>query len=294
VDPARRRPETLSGRRVAFVDMAFLPEGFTLPALPHLLVLLAAVGLVGVAFRRSPPRVESRHVLALAPWMVVGSCLHVLYVIGALPEAARPFAGTPAVYLTVAAIAGAVWIAIDSTEAIPASRVPTVLAASGVAALVPVVAVALAAGARSGSLSPTWPAAALVLAVPIAAGTWFALVRAVPRAAITGEVGALAVFAHALDGVSTAVGVDVLGFGERTPLSRLVMEAAAGLPTPEAMGVGWLFVLVKLAVASLVVVLFADYVEEDPTEGYLLLGLVAAVGLGPGAHNLLLFTVWGA
>ena len=106
-----------------------------------------------------------------------------------------------------------------------------------------------------------------------------------------GGVGALAVVAHALDGVSTAVGVDVLGFGERTPLSRVIIETAAALPTAEVLGAGWLFVVVKLAVACVVVVLLADLVEEDPREGSLLLGFVAAVGLGPGAHNLLLFAI---
>jgi uncharacterized membrane protein len=106
-------------------------------------------------------------------------------------------------------------------------------------------------------------------------------------------VGFLAVFGHALDGVSTAVGVDLLGFGERTPLSRAIIEFAATLPTEPYLGTVWLFVLVKLAVASGVVTLFADYVREDPSEGYALLGFVAAVGLGPGVHNLLLFTVLG-
>jgi uncharacterized membrane protein len=55
--------------------------------------------------------------------------------------------------------------------------------------------------------------------------------------------------------------------------------------------VGWLFVLVKLAVAGAVVVYFAAYVREEPTHANALLGLVAAVGLGPGVHNLLLFAV---
>jgi uncharacterized membrane protein len=46
-----------------------------------------------------------------------------------------------------------------------------------------------------------------------------------------------------------------------------------------------------VALATGVVLLLTDYVEEAPREGVLLLGLVAAVGLGPGAHNLVLFTV---
>ncbi|QHS17984.1 DUF63 family protein [haloarchaeon 3A1-DGR] len=288
--------------------MVLLPEGFGLPPLPHLVGLLVAVALVAAGIARRRPAVSERHVVAFAPWMAVGSCLHVLYVMGGLPPAVRPLAGTPAVYLSVAAIAGATWLAIDAGAAalaadaepdaddadrVATNRVPKAIAAIGVLALLPVIATALAVGADGGSLTPRWPAIALVGSIVVGAAAWVGLVRLVPRASITGSVGSLAVLGHALDAVSTAVGVDVLGFGERTPLSRLIMDAAAALPTAEALGVGWLFVLVKLALVCGIVVLFADYVEADPTEGYLLLGFIAAVGLGPGAHNLLLFTVAG-
>jgi uncharacterized membrane protein len=124
-----------------------------------------------------------------------------------------------------------------------------------------------------------------------AAGTWLLLRRLSPAVTVTGRLGILAVGAHALDGVSTAVGIDLLGFGERTPLSRLVIEFGASLPTAPAIGGAWLFVLVKLVVASVVVVALTETVREEPTTGRLLLGFVAAVGLGPGAHNVLLFTV---
>ena len=107
---------------------------------------------------------------------------------------------------------------------------------------------------------------------------------------MTGAVGGLALGAHALDGISTAVGTTQLGFGERTPLSRLLLELD-GLPAIPILGDGWLFVLVKLVVASGVVWLFASYISEEPAEGNLLLGFVAAVGIGPAAHNLLLFSI---
>nr|NIS28553.1 DUF63 domain-containing protein [Actinomycetota bacterium]NIU64024.1 DUF63 domain-containing protein [Actinomycetota bacterium]NIW25823.1 DUF63 domain-containing protein [Actinomycetota bacterium]NIX20692.1 DUF63 domain-containing protein [Actinomycetota bacterium] len=68
---------------------------------------------------------------------------------------------------------------------------------------------------------------------------------------------------------------------------------AGALPTAELLGVGWLFVAVKLGVAGAVVWLFADFVEDDPRQGYLLLAVVAAVGLGPGVHNLLLYAAAG-
>ncbi|MFB6234480.1 MAG: DUF63 family protein [Halopenitus sp.] len=269
-----------------------LPEGFALPPLPYLAVLAAALAGVAYGLSQRSLEVTSRHVLALAPWMTVGSSLYVLYSVGALPAPVSPLAGTPSVYLTVAAVVGAIWIGADSSPT-TRERVPTVLAASGVVAFTPVFLAALWWGAQEGSLTPFWPGVAVVISVPSALAAWSVLKRLVPRIVITGHAGLLAVFAHTLDGISTAVGVDVLGFGEQTPLSAAIMHFAGTLPTAELLGVGWLFVLVKLAIAGLVVTLFADYVEEDPTEGYLFLALIAAVGLGPGVHNLLLFTVAG-
>jgi len=131
----------------------------------------------------------------------------------------------------------------------------------------------------------------ILVAAAVATAVVWAGVRRLDRGRATGLVGLLAVFGHALDGVSTAVGYDVLGFGEQTPLSRVLIEAGAALPAPAAVGDAWLFVLVKLLVAAAVVGLFDDYVREAPAEGYLLLGLVAAVGLGPGAHNVVLFAI---
>ncbi|WP_297886568.1 DUF63 family protein [uncultured Halorubrum sp.] len=262
-----------------------LPAGTTLPPLPHLLVVLLATGGVVAALRRRRPRVTGRRVLALGPWMALGSAAHVLYVVDALPASLAPFAGSPTVYLTVGSLAGAAWLAADAARP---DRVSATLAAAGALCLVPVVAVAVGTG-----LSPAgarWSAVALALTVPVAALAWLGLTRLRPEAAVTGGIGALAVFGHALDGVSTAVGTTQLGFGERTPVSRILLEVG-GLPSVPVLGDGWLFLLVKLVVATAVVWLFAAYVRETPAEGFLLLGFVAAMGLGPAAHNLLLFSV---
>jgi len=88
--------------------LPFLPAGTTIPPLPYLVAVLLAAGAVGLALRRTPPRVTSRHVLALAPWMALGSAAHVLYVVDALPPVLSPLAGSPTVYLTVGSLAGAV------------------------------------------------------------------------------------------------------------------------------------------------------------------------------------------
>ncbi len=276
------------------MTILLLPEGFALPPAPYLVALLLGVAVVGIGARRRDLAVDERHILAFVPWMLAGASTHALYVVDALPSMLRPLGGTPAVYATVAVVAGLVWLAADATFADDTGkRTARALGVAGLVAFLPACGAGVAVGLSRGTFAPVWPAIALVVSLAVGAATWVVLRRTVPRVEAAGVVGALAVVAHALDGVSTAVGVDVLGFGERTPLSRVIIETAAGLPTAEVIGAGWLFVVVKLAVASVVVVLLADLVEEDPREGALLLGFVAAVGLGPGAHNLLLFAIAG-
>jgi uncharacterized membrane protein len=46
-----------------------------------------------------------------------------------------------------------------------------------------------------------------------------------------------------------------------------------------------------VALATALIVFIGEYAAEEPERGYLLLGGVAAVGLGPGAHNLVLFAI---
>jgi uncharacterized membrane protein len=267
--------------------MAVLPEGFALPPLPYLLVLVVGLWAVGALLRRRRPPVTGATIRAFVPWMILGAALHVLYALEALPTAVRPLAGTPSVYLSVAVVAGATWLGAAATDAGTARRLRRV----GILLALPVVAAVLAVGAAAGTLRIGYALGILVGAAVATAATWGLLRRLRPDVTATGRLGVLAVGAHALDGVSTAIGIDLLGFAERTPLSRLVIEFGASLPV--APGGGWLFVLVKLVVAGVVVAALAETVREEPRTGRLLLGFVAAVGLGPGAHNVLLFTVAG-
>ncbi|PSP71979.1 DUF63 domain-containing protein [Halobacteriales archaeon QS_3_64_16] len=288
--------------------MALLPESFALPPLAYLAVLVVAVLAVAALLYAVSPPVTERTVLALGPWMVLGSALYVLYQIDAVPPLVAPFFGSPTVYATTFVLLGALWaasshllgsddmppagIATDDRAAGGESRTTaTVLGVlGGVLALV-VVSATLWVGADRGSLVVVWPTLGLIVSLALAAVVW-ALARR-SKVGLTGWAGALVVFSHALDGVSTAIGVDVLGFGEQTPLARVFLEVAASLPVAGFLGTGWLFIAVKIALAVIVAWLLADSVRERPREGYLLCAFVAAVGLGPGAHNLLLFAVAG-
>lgn len=270
--------------------MAILPAGFALPPLPYLLGLVVGTAAVAGGLWRLAPAVTADTVLGLAPWMALGAALHAWFVLGAAPSALSPLLGVPAVYATVFVALGAIWAALTTWRPGEPRSVARWLGGVGAVGFVLAAGVVLASGS---TLRLGWPTVGVVVGVALAGITWGLLRRVVPATARTGWPGVLVVFAHALDGVSTAVGVDVLGFGERTPASQIILDLAAALPTADLIGVGWLFVLVKLGVAGAVVALFAGLVEEDPRQGYLLLAVVAAVGLGPGLHNLLLYTVAG-
>ena len=272
------------------LPLQVLPSGFALPPLPYLLGLLVAVVAVVGLLRRADPAVTPAVVAGFAPWMVAGAAGYALFQVGGVPDAVAPLFGSPAVYLSTFVVAGLVWAALDA-GAYPANSwslrsVPGLLLLSGAGTAGAVVGAAFVTADR---LRLLLPGLGLVVALGLAVAVWVALRRARPVVRVAGPAGFVLVIGHVLDGVSTAVGTDLLGFGEQTPLSRLLIEFGASL-TP-GLGGGWLFVLVKTALAAVVLVVLADYVREDPRWGSLLVGVVAAVGLGPGAHNLVLFVI---
>jgi uncharacterized membrane protein len=219
--------------------------------------------------------------------MLAGAWLHVLHVVGAAPAVVDPLLGTPAAYLTTAVLAGAVWLGVDAASV----ATERAFAVAGAVLAAVALAVGFQWGFTEGTIGVAWPVVAGVLGVAVGLGVWAALVRAYPGVGDAGFAGALAVVAHSVDGVSTAIGIDVLDATERTPLSRAIIEFGATLPTAEFLGSAWLFVLVKLALGAGITALLAESVRDVPRQGRLLLVFVAAVGLGPGAHNLLLFSI---
>ncbi|MFB6110526.1 MAG: DUF63 family protein [Halodesulfurarchaeum sp.] len=266
-----------------------LPTGSTLPPIPVLVGLAGGALVVGHLLRRAGVTVTGRSVLALAPWMVLGSALYALYQIEAVPAPLAPLCSSPTVYGTTAVLAGGVWVL--------ASRLPAterwLAGVGGVAALVPITLAGLTA-LRAGTLSPAWSALSAVVALFLTLAIWRGFARHEPEsAAVLGPAGGLAVFAHVLDGVSTAVGVAVLQFGEQSPLSAFLLEVGAALPTAPYLGSGWVFVAVKAGLAVGLVWLLADMVREDPQLGNAALLVVTAVGLGPAAYNLILFAITG-
>lgn len=262
-----------------------LPAGTTLPPVPYLVVLLGAVlGTAAVLLRAEPP-IRERTVLALSVWMVAGATWYVVHERSLAPGWIDPLLSSPSVYGLAFVGAGVTWYLALRADVDPVAPL-TMTGLLG--AILPTAATVIAAE----SLAPVYPLGATVGAVVVAAVLWWLLRAWEPRVEVLGWTGLLTVFAHALDAFTTVLGVVHLGFVERTPLSRLLLELGAGMSVP-VLGAGWLFVVVKLVLGVGVAWLLAPMVREDPTQGFLLLIVVIAVGLGPGVHNVLLFTVAG-
>ncbi len=270
-----------------------LPEGFALPPWYLLGPLVVSLGVVIAGLWSLDPPVTDRTVLSFTPWMGVGAAIHVLHRFEAVPTAVEPLATTPSVYLLMAVASGGTWaIATVFETSGSGPRAERVLGGAGVGLFAVVGGYTLQAGLATGNLQPFWPVVGIIVTGVLTACSWYVLRTAFPDVtAAAGVTGTIVVFGHALDGVTTAIGYDRLGAHEEVPLSRLILETAETLPTAEFIGSGWLFVLVKVTLAAVVLGLFREYLTEAPRQARLLLAFVAAVGLGPGIHNALLFMV---
>lgn len=114
----------------------------------------------------------------------------------------------------------------------------------------------------------------------------------------TGVVGVLVVWGQAIDGASNVLDTDwatALGLSAnltpKHPADRVIIALSQRyLPAAlnETLGTSWPFLVVKVAVATVVVSLFDDHMfGENPRYTILLLVAVIAVGLGPGTRDML-------
>ncbi|ACV47640.1 MULTISPECIES: DUF63 family protein [Halomicrobium] len=272
--------------------MQILPTSFALPPLPYLVVLLGGAGLVTALLSAAEPEIDQRAVVSLLPWMAIGGAFHAFEQLALYPPLYEPLFGTPAVYLTTLLLTGGVWLALQAVGIVRGNEDTVVrnLGLVGTAIFVVLVVVRIWQSIAQPTFSPVWPAVSLIVALAVTALVVLAIsLWRTPVFVRTRYAGPVVVFAHALDGVSTAIGADVVGASEQSPLPRLIMEFAGQLPTADLLGVGWLFLLVKLVIAAAIVVSFNRYLADEPTEGALVFSLIAAVGMGPATNNLFLF-----
>jgi|APHM01.1.fsa_nt_gi Predicted membrane protein len=272
-------------------DFAVPDPIYWVPTALALLAMLLVLYFVG-------PTITDWTAAALAPWIGVGAVLHVLYQEQSFFEAVRPLFGNPMVYLTTAAVVALVWTVSEFIADMrpPGASNDRQLGAVGGGVLLALLAwsVYIVAARQFVEVRPFWPTIAFVAAALITGVGWVLIsILFSSSASVAGRTGLVVLFGHTLDGVSTALAIDgpISGFTERTPLSRWVLDVGASLPTADVIGSAWLFVLVKMVLAAVVIVAFRETLRDSPGFGRMVLVFVAAVGLGPGLHNVVLFTV---
>ncbi len=261
------------------------------PPLPYAVGLLGLVAIVAIVLVALQPPVTRGTVYAFAPWTVVAAALHVPYVAGDYPAIVEPLFGPFAVGATTFVLAGTVWT-VSTVLALIADNPPRSYRTLGVVGLGLAAALGgyvVLQGGFGGPLRFLWAVGAVVFAEVLAGVIYILLrIRAVDTAEATGSLGSFVVFAHALPGVVTAVRLDVFGVPATDPLVRQLTTLAVGLPLAEFVGTAWPVVIIRVLVATLAVFVIARYIQVHPNRGNLLLGLVAVLGLGPGAHALFL------
>ncbi|AWB27619.1 DUF63 family protein [Halococcoides cellulosivorans] len=279
--------------------------------------IFALLGVLAV-LRRLQIGTDRRFVGALVPMMLFGGFLRTIEDANDAVITATDGAGawiayplntiliSPVIYVTVfvVALAGIVvclWLERhDYVE-----RYTTPLAAYGAAALaISLIVLAWGVLVRPEiGFYPQVPILTLGLATAIAVGIHYALDRWWPVVtAGTGLAGLAVLWGQAVDGVANVINGDwasALGlpvtYTPKHPANRIIIDVTQAIFPADVVaiiGTSWPFLLVKLAVAIVVLWLFnEEFMDESPRFGVLLLIAIVAVGLGPGTRDMARATI---
>jgi uncharacterized membrane protein len=216
------------------------------------------------------------------PWFGLVGAAYAIRQGMATPEIVDPLVRTPTAYLVAGVIVLVLWITVERIR--PESKA-AVTAIVGILILT-IVALVTSMELQSATVQ-IWNGIAIGLAVAITALVW-RTVRSQRAPVATGLLGASVVFAHVLDATSTGIGLEVHGTVERNPIAASII-AVGDTVALSSSGV-LLFLLVKIAVALLVVTVFVESVDEK-CETTAILVVTGGVGLAPAVHNLVLFSL---
>ncbi|MFL2521396.1 MAG: DUF63 family protein [Halobacteriales archaeon] len=269
-----------------------LPSDFGIPSAPYLIGILICAGIIAMVLWKCEIRIDEDIIISLIPWMAFGAGLRVVGVMGLKEygklESISFLLGNPTVYITTFVILGCVWSVVLLLKRDQIAE--KILMGSGLIGFGTTMVVL----SREGWTNPAWSIVGLVVALVVSILVWEAVKRKsaeIPK--VLGSTGLLVIIGQTLDGTSTAIGIDILNFKEQTPISQMILDIGASLPVANIIGVSWLFVCVKIVLAIALVFLFVDYTKEKPLYARILLIVMIAIGIGPGMHNLILYSVVG-
>ncbi|WP_254821449.1 DUF63 family protein [Haloglomus halophilum] len=253
------------------------------------LVSVAALLAVGCIAWVGPP-VTRRLVLAGTPWMVLAGLLYPLAATGVYGGPLAATLGSPLVVPVTVVLATVLWIPLVQAGRVRTRGDPAgYLVASGTGVVAPVLAVTVLAGRATVATLVPLALAPVVAAIAAAAVVFVLGLSAAPALAAARSLALLAVYAQALHAVAVVVAVDALGVPASGPMARATVGLGAELVG--GFGIGWPFLLLKLCAVALLVVGLGRLAERRETVAYVLLGTVAALGVGPAVAVLVSATL---
>lgn len=264
--------------------------------------LLLAVAVITFLIYSERPAVNRRTVVAFVPWMVAASALYVFSSMVQYPSLVRPLVGARGAYFSTYLVLGSAWFAmLQFSGGAATDDMADYISAMGFGTATVLVAFVLLHADTIAVTRLAW-----LLVVPVAAGfAGFAVLLLlglwyIDAPAYAGVAGGLVVFGQTLEAVSTAFGLGLFGAIGHTYLSWKVLDWVVAFGVTEFLPVDnqllvWAcgYIWVKIALATVAVVALTRLVRERPSWGYLLLGLVAAVGITRGVTNIFLIAVGG-
>ncbi len=257
-------------------------DGYTAVSLPVYIyyMLLGVVAAVGV-LEYFDAGDSMAFFYAMVPFAFLGGAARVLQDAGAVEPPVAYLFVSPVIYFsmfffTVAILA----LGLELRDRGVVEDYERPVAAGGLLAFAAVAAYLAFYGATEAEFVFWVPVAVAVAATLTAAVVYFAVDKAAPVVnEATGFAGAVVLWGHLVDGFSTVVGVEHLGYGEKQPVSRMVIEV---------FGTAYAFVAVKIAIVLLILWAFdTRFFDDYRRTPYILLVAVLAVGLGPGTRNTL-------
>ena len=305
------------GAACSVADGVVAEPGYTTVSTVSYAIVLVFM-LVGVLLllRRLDVRMSARFYVALFPFMLLGGALRVVEDVNVtflragadtlIPYPPVALIISPFIYLVMFAFtlgALVLWVLLSRRGTVGAYE--PYLGGTGAVAVSATVGWLLYVSASS-ELVGFFPAVAAITlggATLVAALFRWASQRYAPYINEgTGDIGALIVWGHSVDGIANVVSLDwadALGLGVTYGSKHVVNEATVRITSrlqpawlSEAIGTAWPFLGIKIAAAVFVVWVFNDEIFEDsPRYAYLLLIAILAVGLGPGTRDMLRATL---
>lgn len=256
-------------------------------------VLVTASVIVWLILYREKPEVRPGSVFSVVPWTIVAASFLIYSTFSEFPHYIKPVVSTVSVSIATIFLFGFFYLLLLQLGEMSGSQdsIDYYVGALGSGlALILVMIVILLGGFSLADL--LWLTVIPIIAGMLATMAIILFTMLSPDvAAYTGIVGWLAVKAHVLAALTTAVRLEIFGSNAHTPLTRNLIDLSNSIPFLATVPFGWEYVILRLLIVVILVSLIAPVVRDRPELGYATLGVITVLGIYPAVYDILRSTL---